>query len=120
MMHPCAREITWAGGTHTFNLANKHAMFRLEGTWGFGGGQVKPQDAVAARLWRLENQAFSTSDVADVIYAGLIGGGHNWSQAQQLVEKHVENQPVAANALVAHEILEALFVGMKADASASA
>ena len=65
----------------------------------------------AACLKRFIEQVYSVSDVENVIALGLIGGGMDTDDAFDLVAKHVTGQPLAANALIASEVIAALFVG---------
>ena len=106
-MNECAREIAWAGGKHVFNLNDKSALLRMQvmGLRGHNG------NTPAACLSRFENSAYSIDDVERIIEWGLIGGGTKPSDARTLVAEHVREKPLAANAVIAFEVLAALFIG---------
>jgi hypothetical protein len=135
MTHPCARTITWAGGTHTFNLANAMVQAIINGESGvkmpieltmrgyMSGKCLDGQygSTVGACFKRFDEGVYSTSDIEHVILLGLVGARElpTW-ECIELVDEHVVEQPLAQNAAVAFEILAALFVGEVANASASA
>lgn len=101
-----AREIQWAGGTHTFNLGDKRARFRMQviGLPGIYGSNA------AACLRRLEEGLYGPDDVERVLEWGLIGGGMPSREANQLIDQHVRTKPLAENAIIAVAVLSALFV----------
>jgi len=106
-MSDCARIIEWAGGTHTFDLGHpwiaKVLSFR-----GFpGSGGSSP----AACLARFENQNYTADDIEAVIRLGLIGGGMDEAAAQAVIINHVYGKPLGPLAIIAFEVLGALFVG---------
>lgn len=121
--NPCARQIPFAGEVRNFNLndptvlatiAGGHDMSNLSLLMKFSGqrplaGQYG--DTPAACLKRFLEQVYSVSDVENVITLGLIGGGMDADDAFALVKAHVTGQPLAANALIASEVIAALFVG---------
>lgn len=114
-MNECAREITWAGGKHVFNLNDKHVRLRMQviGLPGVFG------NTPAACLRRLQEDAYSTDDLERIIEWGLIGGGMSPREAEALLDAHVRMNPVAPNAMLAAVILGAFFTGeVNADASA--
>lgn len=129
-MNECAREITWAGGTHVFNL-NHPSVIKMMGDGhigvpaafvmlGYGTGSLlKGQygDTPAACLKRFDESVYSIDDVERIIALGLYGGGVAAAEAAALVEKHVRGQAIAPSAIIAYEILAALFIGaQKAEA----
>ncbi|KYK45160.1 hypothetical protein A1D31_11045 [Bradyrhizobium liaoningense] len=121
--NPCAREIKFAGEVRTFSLndptvlttiAGGHDMRNLQLLMKFSGqrplaGQYG--DTLAACLKRFLEQVYSVSDIENVIALGLIGGGMAADEAFRLVKEHVTGKPLAANALIASEVISALFVG---------
>lgn len=123
-MNPCAREIIWAGGKHTFNLNNPQVLQVLNGDPDapkmkrtrngiFELAPLRGQygDTPAACLRRFEEGVYSISDVERVLLYGLWGGGMKFADADALVEQFVRGQPVAANAVIACEVIARLFVG---------
>jgi hypothetical protein len=111
----CAREITWAGGKHTFNLnhpwvRNVLSVRSLPGQFG---------DTPAACLKRFDESVFSPEDVERILELGLIGGGLSRADATKLIDQHVCGKPIAPNAVIAFQVLAALVVG-KVEANADA
>lgn len=109
-MSDSAREITWAGGAHTFDLNSPRVSWMLKAHHRAFPGQYG--DTPAACLRRFDEQVYSPDDVAAVLRIGLIGGGLKEAEAEALIATHVSNQPLAPNAAVAFEVLAALFVGV--------
>jgi len=70
----------------------------------------------SACLKRFEEGVYSIEDIERVILLGLIGGGAPPATALDLVKCHVRGKPLAKNAVVAYEILGALFIGAKVPA----
>jgi hypothetical protein len=103
----CARAITWAGGTHTFNL--NHPWVR--NVLSFRGISGPNGDTPAACLSRFDQGNFSIDDVERVIELGLIGGGMAERDVETLLDANVRGKPLAPNILIATEVLAALFVG---------
>jgi hypothetical protein len=102
-----AREVTWAGGTHTFNLAHPWCwnVLSIRGLPGPNGAMP------AACLARFHDGTYSLDDCERVIELGLIGGGLTRPEATALLNAHVRGKPIAPSALVAIGVLAALFVG---------
>ncbi|MFZ5678500.1 MAG: GTA-gp10 family protein [Pseudomonadota bacterium] len=114
-MSECARDITWAGGKHVFDLGDPRVrlMMQVRGLPGQYG------NTPAACFRRFEEGVYSTEDVERVIELGLIGGGLLRGEAEQLLDAHVRAKALAPNAMLAMNVLTALFVGAEnADASA--
>ena len=103
----CARTIEWPGGKHTFNLDHPwvRKVLTIRGLPGAFGATE------AACLKRFEEGLYSTDDVERVIELGLIGGGMTRPEADKLVREHVKQKSIAPNAVIAFEVLAALFVG---------
>ncbi len=131
MTNPCAREIQFAGEVRTFNLSDPKVLatiqsngisrdtdmallMRFSGTSPLAG---QYGDTPAACLKRFIEQVYSIRDVENVIALGLIGGGMSSEEAFDLVEDYVTGQPIASNALIASEVIMALFVGEQAEAA---
>lgn len=124
--NPCARQIRFAGEVRTFNLNdpavlsvisgghdlhNVTLMLKFAGRAPLAGHYG---DTPAACLKRFLEQTYSIADIENVIALGLIGGGANTDEAFKLVKEHVTGKPLAANALIASEVIAALFVGEQA------
>ena len=109
----CARVITWAGGSHTFNL--NHPWVR--NVLSFRGLPGPNGDTPAACLSRFDESNYSIDDVERVLELGLIGGGMSRRDADAVLAAHVRCKPLAPNVMIAIEVLAALFVG---DANAPA
>lgn len=103
----CARDISWAGGKHTFNL--NHPWVRNVLSY---RGIPGPNGATpVACLKRFDEGNYSIDDVERVLELALIGGGNAESEVDQLLNDHVRGKPLAPNAMIAIEVLAALFVG---------
>lgn len=132
-MSDCGRRIKWAGGEHEFDLGNERvlAMLRADGMVpaptafllrGYVGKAILDGQfggTPAACLKRFDQGVYSVSDVERIIELGLYGGGLTASDAVDLVDAHVRGKPLAENAVIAYEVLAALFV-RTSDASTSA
>lgn len=130
---PCARTLRWAGGEHRFDLSQRRVIKILAGEL-----VAMPRRLVArifthklplagqyggtpaACLKRFEDGVYSVEDVETVILLGLIGGGMADDQAETIISAHVDGQPLAANAMLAFDVIAALFLGSKTDAGAAA
>lgn len=114
-MSDSARTITWAGGTHIFDLNHKDALLRMQ-VIGLPG---QYGNTPAACFRRFEEGVYSISDVERVIEWGLIGGGTASCVATKIVHDHVRGKPLGSSALLAMNVLTALFFGADhADANA--
>ncbi|WP_439374947.1 gene transfer agent family protein [Bradyrhizobium sp. DASA03120] len=100
----CAREINWAGGTHTLTLADRWVQ-RVVSWRGING--YSPSAALA----RFETGSYTADDVERVIELGLLGGQTPEREVEALLDTHVRGKPLAPNVLIAHQVLAALFVG---------
>lgn len=103
----CARIVTWAGGTHTFDLSHPWvwAVLSIRGLPGPNGATP------VACLARFDSGSYSLDDVERVLELGLIGGGASKAQADKILTDHVRGKPILPNALLAMQVLGALFVG---------
>jgi hypothetical protein len=72
-------------------------------------GQYGPTPAAAFK--RFDEGVYAPNDIEQVLRLGLIGGGLSENKADALIAEHVTGQPLAANAVVAFNVLAALFVG---------
>ncbi|WP_061848517.1 gene transfer agent family protein [Bradyrhizobium sp. DOA1] len=95
------REITWAGGTHKFDLG--HPWVRR--VMSYRG------PAPAAALARFEAGNYTPEDVERLIELGLIGGGVAEREVEALLDQYVRHKPLAPNVIIASTVLAALFVG---------
>ena len=100
----CSRTITWGGGTHRFNL-NHRWVRNVVGLSGIAG------HTTAAVLQSFDQQSYSTEHVERILELGLLGGGMAEREVEVIMDKHVRNQPIAPLAMIAVEVLAALFVG---------
>lgn len=98
---PCAREITWSGGTHLFDLG--HPWVRR--VMNYRG------PAPAAVAARFETSNYTPEDVERVIELALIGGGMPERDVDALLDAHVRGKPLGPNVILASAVLAALFVG---------
>lgn len=124
--NPCARQIMFAGEVRTFNLndptvlsviAGGHDLRNMTLALKFAGKAPlagQHGDTPAACLKRFLETSYSISDIENVIALGLIGGGSSTDEAFALVKENVTGKPLAANALIASEVIAALFVGAEA------
>ncbi|MGW1423199.1 gene transfer agent family protein [Bradyrhizobium manausense] len=104
MTDTTGREITWAGGTHTFDLG--HPWVRRVISWrGING------HAPAALLANFGADSYSPEDVARVIELGLIGGGMPERDVEALLDAHVRGKPLATSVALASTVLATLLVG---------
>ncbi|TAI63460.1 gene transfer agent family protein [Bradyrhizobium sp. Leo170] len=101
---PCARTIVWSGETYILNLSHKWVRRVL----GYRGINGRPPAAV---LLGFETGAYTVDDVERILELGLIGSGMDERDADKLLDQHVRGKPIAANAVIAFEVLAALFVG---------
>lgn len=110
-MSESAREITWAGGVHTFDLNSRRVSWMLQQAQHPFPGQYG--STPAACLKRFEEQIFSPDDIERVTRIGLIGGGMSESDADALIAEHVTGKPLATSAILAHTVITALFIGQE-------
>jgi hypothetical protein len=103
----CARNVTWAAGTHTFDLSHPHVwkVLSIRGLPGVNGATA------VACLARFDSGSYSLDDVERVLELGLIGGGASKAEADKILTDHVRGKPILPNALLAMQVLSALFVG---------
>ena len=113
-MSAAAREVTWAGGTHVFDLNSKRVAWMLNSEF---PGQYG--NTVAAALKRFDEQVYSPADVEAVFRIGLLGGGMSELDVDALIASHVHGQPLAPLALIAFGLVTAVFIGAE-DATATA
>jgi hypothetical protein len=102
-----ARVVTWAGGTHTFDLSHPWVwnVLSIRGLPGPNGSTP------AACLARFDSGTYAIEDVERIIELGLIGGGATRQEADAILNDHVRGKPILPNVLLAMEVLTALFVG---------
>jgi hypothetical protein len=100
----CARVITWAGGTHTFTLADRWVQ-RVISWRGING--YSPSACIA----RFEAGSYTADEVERVIELGLLGGGTPERDVEILLNDHVRGEPLGPNVIIASGILAALLVG---------
>ena len=107
-MSDSAREITWAGGVHTFDLNSRRVSWMLQQAQHPFPGQYG--STPAACLKRFDEQVYSPDDIERAIRIGLIGGGMADTGADALIAEYVRGKPLAPNAVLAHAVITALFI----------
>ncbi len=90
-----AKEITWAGGEHAFDLKIEH-LRALQDRCDAGPEWI---------LARLSNKQWHVNDVVDTIRLGLEGGGMEKTDARKLVQRYVEDRPLTLSVLTAQAVL---------------
>jgi Phage tail tube protein, GTA-gp10 len=103
----CARTVTWAGGTDIFDLGHRW-VWNVLSVRGLPGPNGSTPSACLARF---HEGTYSPDDCERVIELGLIGGGKTRAEATKLLNDHVRGQPMAPSAMIAIDVLAALFVG---------
>jgi hypothetical protein len=116
----------FAGKERAFNLNSPAVLSAIAGepfpdrtaqqiilTFGLAPLEGQHGSTPAACLKRFLEQTYSTKDIEVVIGLGLIGGGADVQTACELVKDHVTGKPLAPNALIASEVITALFVGQE-------
>lgn len=104
MTDTTGREITWAGGTHMFDLG--HPWVRRVISWrGING------HAPHALLTRFGAEIYSSEEVERVIELGMVGGGTSEREVDALLDAHVRGKALATNVALATAILTAFVVG---------
>lgn len=90
-----ARDITWAGGEHSFDLRIEH-LRALQDLCDAGPQWI---------LERLGSGRWMVDDIVSTIRLGLEGGGVSKEDARKLVKKHVEDRPLTLSVVTARAIL---------------
>ncbi len=94
--------LAWGDGEHCFKLAVT-GLLELE---------EKCNAAFAVIFTRVNEGAFSVSDISETIRLGLIGGGKSPVEAKKLVDRYI--LPLAESAPIARLILLAVMFGFEA------
>jgi len=110
-MSECAKEITWAGGTHVFDPASPRVSWMLQVHQSPFPGQYG--DTPAAAFKRFDEGVYSPTDIERALRLGLIGGGMSEAEADTLISAHVRGKPLHRNAVIAFGILTNLFMGVE-------
>lgn len=110
MTSECARTLEWAGGQHVFNLDHPWVrnVLSIRGLPGDNGSSP------AACLRRFRDGLYTEDDVSRVLELALVGGGKARSEVRELIAANVRKGPLAAHAVIAFEVLAALFIGQGA------
>jgi Protein of unknown function (DUF3356). len=98
-------ELTWAGGEHEFKLTID--LLRAL--------QEKCDAGPAFILQRLATQRWHVDDVFSTIRLGLEGGGMSKEDARKLVNKVLDERPIAELVMTAQAILMAALYGVEDD-----
>lgn len=101
-----AGEVTldWADGKYTFRLTVKGAI-ELED---------KCNAPIAVIAQRIQTGGYRVEDVRQTIRLGLIGGGTSPIDAAKLVERYVDNRPLAEGMVMARLVLGGMMYGFEA------
>lgn len=94
-------EINWADGVHSFRLAIGQ-LFELEDKTGCGPLELLRR--VTTGNWRLR-------DVRETLRLGLIGGGMKPPEALKLIQRYVDDRPLAESVPVAQAVLMVILYG---------
>jgi Phage tail tube protein, GTA-gp10 len=100
-----ARDLTWAGGEHAFDLKIAH-LRALQDKCDAGPQWI---------LQRLMSKQWRVDDVIQPIRLGLEGGGMDKETARKLVKQHVEDQPLTLSVLTAQTVLMLALFGPEDD-----
>lgn len=98
-------ELTWAGGEHEFKLTID--LLRAL--------QEKCDAGPAFILQRLATQRWHVDDVFSTIRLGLEGGGMGKEAARKLVNKVLDERPIAELVMTAQAVLMAALYGVEDD-----
>lgn len=102
------RIVEWNAVKYRFDLGHPWVRRQIA----FRGFPGENGSSPAACLARFESQAYTEQDVVEIIRLGLIGGGSlHEVEINRLISTHVLGKPLAPLAIMAFEILAALFVG---------
>lgn len=93
--------IIWSNGEDVFCLGRIGERLDLENKCGAGFGEI---------LQRLTSGRWWVNDIRETIRLGLIGGGMEPVRAQRVVNRHVDEQPLGPNVLVAITIMSAAMI----------
>lgn len=101
-------EITldWADGQHKFNVAKLRCYLELE---------EKCDSGIAEIYQRLLQGKWKFNDIRETLRLGLIGAGTDPGRALVLVNRYVDDVPLASNLLHAQAVIMAAIVGVKGD-----
>lgn len=94
--------LKWADGTYLFRLR----IGQLREL------QEKCDAGPLALLRRFEQESYRIDDLRETIRLGLIGGGLPPLEAMKLVERYVDDRPLAENSGHARIVLMAAVIGM--------
>lgn len=98
--------LDWADGQHKFNVAKLRCYLELE---------EKCNCGVAEIYWRLLNGKWKFNDIRETLRLGLIGAGTDPGRALVLVNRYVDDVPLANNLLHAQAVIMAAIVGVQGD-----
>jgi len=99
-------ELTWADGTHKFNIAKIKSVLELE---------EKCEAGVAEIFARIRDGRWKFNDIRETLRLGLIGGGMMPDKALSLVQRYCDDRPWAESLQPAMLILMAAMVGVIGD-----
>lgn len=101
-MQPLVRQ--WAGRDREFRLVFGDVLALEDACGGVAIGGI---------YRRLAHREFTAKDVFETIRLALIGGGETASDAKILMDRHFDPTPLAVNALLALEIIDAMMNGLE-------
>lgn len=99
--------ITWAGGTHNFDLRAPRVRWMLSDAQHPFPGQYGSTPAAAMK--RFDESVFSPDDVERVLKLGLIGGGLSETEADAVIAEHVHGKAMGPSANTAFAVLSTYF-----------
>jgi len=99
-------ELTWADGTHKFNIAKVAQILELEDKCGCGIAEVFSR--IRDGKWRL-------NDIRETIRLGLIGAGQEPLKALVLVQRYVDERPLTESVYIALVVIMAALTGVPGD-----
>jgi hypothetical protein len=107
MTDPCTRQAQFGDGNYQLSLNSVWVRKVLDIRGLHGANGTTP----AACLARFEAGTYSSTDVERVIELALLGGGLSERDTEAVLDAHVRDKPIAANAQIAASVLVGLFVG---------
>lgn len=99
-------ELTWADGTHKFNIAKLKCVLELE---------EKCDAGIAEIFQRVRDSRWRFNDVRETLRLGLIGSGMMPDRALTLVQRYCDDRPWAESLQPAMVVLMAAMLGVIGD-----
>lgn len=99
-------ELTWADGSHKFNIAKIKSALELE---------EKCDAGVAEIFQRIRENRWKINDIRETLRIGLIGGGMMPDKALTLINRYCDERPWTESLQPAVLVLMAAMVGVPGD-----